>query len=106
MMHVKIKGNHYAELVAQLTESGEPLYLTTETRLNTTQFGDLFMNLVREAVRSGKFDSATKLVDFCEIATNAALHALATNPALAIEAPPRSAIKRKVAKTIKEKADV
>ena len=98
MMHTKIKSNQYAELLAQQTDSGDIVFLTAETRLNTTQFGELFMGLIREAVRSGKFDSATKLVDFCEIATNAALHALATNPALAIEAPPRSVIARKVAK--------
>ena len=33
MNTMKIKGNQYAELVAQITTDGEPLFLTTETRL-------------------------------------------------------------------------
>ena len=98
MMHVKIKSNHYAELLAQLTESGEIVFLTAETRLNPTQFGELFMGLMREAMRSGKFDSPKNMVDFCAIAAGQAVAILSQEPAFAIEAPPRSVIARKVAK--------
>lgn len=103
MKTVKIKGNQYAELVANLTEDGEPLYLATESRLNVTHFGELFMALMREAMRSGKFDSPIKLVDFCAAAATHAVEVLSWEPAFAIEAPPRSAINRKVAKAKAQK---
>ena len=102
-MHAKIKSNHYAELLAQLTESGEIVFLTAETRLNPTQFGELFMGLMREAMRSGKFDSPIKLVDFCAAAATHAVEVMSWEPAFAIEAPPRSAINRKVAKAKAQK---
>lgn len=103
MKTVKIKGNQYAELVAQLTGDGEPLFLTAETRLNPTQFGELFMGLMREAMRSGKFDSPIKLVDFCAAAATHAVEVMSWEPAFAIEAPPRSVIARKVAKAKSKK---
>ena len=103
MNTMKIKGNQYAELVAQITTDGEPLFLTTETRLNTTQFGELFMGLLREAMRSGKFNSPKNMVDFCALTAGLAVTALAQEPAFAIEAPPRSVIARKVAKANSKK---
>ena len=103
MMHTKIKGNQYAELLAQQTDSGDIVFLTAETRLNPTQFGELFMGLMREAMRSGKFDSPKNMVDFCAIAAGQAVATLSQEPAFAIEAPPRSVIARKVAKANSKK---
>jgi len=101
MNFVKVKSNQYAELAAfPLADGGHMVAM--RTRLYLTDHGELFRELLREAMRSGKFDSPTKLVEFCEIATNSAIMAMATNPALAIEAPPRSAINRKIAKLMKD----
>lgn len=104
MSTVKIKGNQYAELLAHVHD-GEVQFLTTETRLNTTSHGDLFLGLLREAMRSGKFDSPKHMVDFCAITTGLAVATLAQEPAFAIEAPPYSAVRRKVSKAVKDKTD-
>jgi hypothetical protein len=101
---VKIKGNQYAELLAHVHD-GEVQFLTTETRLNTTTHGDLFLGLLREAMRSGKFDSPKNMVNFCAITAELAVATLGQEPAFAIEAPPYSAVRRKVSKAVKDKTD-
>lgn len=104
MSTVKIKGNQYAELLAHVHD-GEVQFLTTETRLNTTTHGDLFLGLLREAMRSGKFDSPGQMVNFCATVAGMAVTNLAQEPAFAIEAPPSSAVRRKVAKADKGGSD-
>lgn len=104
MSTVKIKGNQYAELLAHVHD-GEVQFLTTETRLNTTSHGDLFLGLLREAMRSGKFDSPKHMVDFCEVTAAMAILVLAREPAFSIEAPPYSAVRRKASKAAKDKTD-
>lgn len=104
MTTVKIKGSQYAELVAHVHE-GDVQFLTTETRLNTTSHGELFLGLLREAMRSGKFDSPGQMVNFCATVAGMAVTNLAQEPAFAIEAPPMSAVRRKAAKASKEDAN-
>ena len=102
MKTVKIKGNQYAELFA-IPAGNDEHYADMHTRLRVTEHGSLFRELIAAAVSSGKFDSPVKLVEFCEIATNRAILTMGDNPALAIEAPPRSVIARKVAKANSKK---
>lgn len=97
MKTVKIKGNQYAELMAFPTSVGDHI-TAMHTRLNMTDHGSLFREMLLSAISSGKFDSPVKLVEFCEIAVNRAILIMSDNPALAIEVPPRSAINRKLAK--------
>lgn len=99
MKYVKIKANHYAEVIAQAMDSGELVYLGMETRVIPTAHGDLFRDLLREATRSGKFDSPKQMVDFCATVAGLSVVVLSQEPAFAIEVPPRSAINRKIAKS-------
>lgn len=102
MKYVKIKANHYAEVIAQAMDSGEFVYLAMETRLIPTAHGELFRDLLREAMRSGRFDSPKQMVDFCATVAGLSIVVLSEEPAFALEAPPRSAINRKIAKLGKD----
>ena len=99
MKRIKIKAIPGAELMADATESGH-FYLTVENRLNPTYRGEMFANLVREAVRSGKYDNPGMLVEFCYRVSERACDLMDANDTLAILAPPQSAIARKVSKAV------
>lgn len=102
MKRVKIKAVPGAELMADTTETGH-FYLTVESRLNPTYRGELFVNLVREAVKggNGKFRTPGELVEFCYRVAELTCDLMDMNDNLAILAPPQSAIARKVAKAAK-----
>lgn len=99
MKRIKIKANQYAELVAGLLGNGD-FYTALEDRLNLTQQGQFFLDLIKETANSGKHDNPGQMVTFCYRATMMAFDQLASDDRLAILAPPQSAIARKVAKSV------
>ena len=101
MSVVKVKSNQYAELVAFPITGGDHM-VTMRTRLYPTAHGELFRDLLREAMRSGRFDSPKQMVDFCATVAGLSIVVLSQEPAFALEAPPRSAINRKIAKLAKD----
>jgi len=96
---IKIKANQYAEVMADCHEGGV-FFTHVEDRLHLTGQGQLFVDLVKEAVNGGKYDHPAELVTFCYRATLMAFDQLASDDRLAILAPPQSAIARKVAKSV------
>jgi len=101
---VKIKGNTYAELVADVLPNGD-FYLGVNERLRPTEYGQLFMGLLREAIHNDKFDTPHKAVNFCYEMTRLAYIKLADDGLLALEVPPQSAVTRKVASFIPPASD-
>lgn len=100
MKRVKIKANQYAEITADISESGT-FYVMLEDRLHYTLQGQLFVDLIKEAVNGGKYDNAGEMVAFCYRASCMAYDQLSGDDRLAILAPPQSAIARKVTKATK-----
>lgn len=100
MKRIKIKAVPGAELMAETTEKGS-FYLTVENRLNPTYRGELFADLLKEAVKSGKYENPAHMVEFCYRAADIACDLMEVKDELAILAPPQSAIARKVAKAVK-----
>jgi hypothetical protein len=100
---IKIKGNQYAELVGY---EGVCTGTVMHTRLENTNHGDLFLNLLSRAMERGVgLLSPPELVNYCYETTRLAYAKLASDGMLAIQSPPQSAIDRKLDPSKKGRAD-